>query len=387
MENAIILIAFGILFLAGLALETVGRNIHVPRVTLLILLGAVLGPAVLDLLPNVVTDTDEIVAPTALTMVAFILGSSLLGSTLRAHGRAILTISISVVIVSVFFVGGGLMLIGVSAPVAFLLGAISAATDPAATMDVIGQSGKTGRFVNHLRGIVAIDDAWGLIVFSIVLTLVGTLLGHETGALWRGLREAGGSVLLGLAIGLPGAYLTGRIKTGEPTLMEALGLVFLCAGLALYFELSYLLAGMVAGTTIVNLAKHHDRPFHEIERIEWPFLLIFFVMAGATLDLRGLVSIGAVGVGYVLLRAIARIIGAWIGARVAGLPGREGGMMGMALMPQAGVAIGMALVVAERFPDMGETILTITIASTIIFEIFGPMMTLYALNHTSDERD
>jgi Kef-type K+ transport system membrane component KefB len=387
MQDAILLIGFGVLFLAGLALDSVGRHIHVPRVTLLILLGAVVGPPVLDWLPRGMVEADDVVAPTALTMVAFLLGGALHRRKLAAHGREILMISITVVAVSVIVVAGGLMLAGVSAAFAFLLGGISAATAPAATLDVIRQSGKTGRFVDNLRGIVAIDDAWGLIVFSLVLTVAGVLAGNgHSNALADGIIEAGGSILLGLAIGLPGAFLTGRIKPGEPTLIEALGLVFLCAGLALWFELSFLLAGMTAGVTIVNLARHHDRPFHEIERIEWPFVLVFFVMAGATLDLQGILAIGWIGLGYVALRTVSRVLGAWVGGRLAGLPGRESGLMGLALMPQAGVAIGMALVVAERFPEIGQQVLTITIASTIVFEIFGPLLTMYALNQADRDQ-
>ena len=381
MENAYFLIGIGILFLAGLALDTIGRRVHVPRVTLLILLGAVVGPPVLDLLPPSVTRADDLVAPTALTMVAFLLGGALQRKTLAAHGRTILLLSLSVVIVSVAAVAGGLMLLGVPAAFAFLLGGIAAATAPAATLDVIQQSGRSGEFVDNLRGVVAIDDAWGLIVFSVVLTVAGALAGNGAdGALVNGLREAAGSVLLGLAVGLPGAMLTGRIKPGEPTLIEVLGLVFLTAGLALHFELSYLLAGMVAGAVIVNFARHHERPFHEIERIEWPFLLVFFVMAGATLDVEIMAGVGGIGIAYILLRAGARVAGAWIGGRLAGMPGREAGLMGLALMPQAGVAIGMALVVSERFPGMGEKVLSITIASTIVFEVFGPLLTQFALD-------
>lgn len=386
MENAASLIAIGILFLAGLALDTLGRRVHVPRVTLLMLLGALVGPPVLDILPENLVDADDLIAPTALTMVAFLLGGSLDRRTLVAHGRTIMIMSLAVVTVSVAVVSGGLILLGAPAAFAFLLAGISAATAPAATLDVVKQSGRTGRFVDNLRGIVAIDDAWGLIVFSLVLTLAGALTGNGgEGALLHGLAEAGGSILLGLAIGLPGAILTGRIKPGEPTLIEVLGLVFLCAGAALYLELSFLLAGMVAGATVVNLARHHERPFHEIERIEWPFLLVFFVMAGATLNLAGLAAIGWIGLAYILLRAAARILGAAVGGLLSGLPMRESGLMGLALMPQAGVAIGMALVAAERFPGIGTQVLTITIASTIAFEIFGPLMTQFALERTAED--
>lgn len=382
MAQETLLIALGVLFLAGLALDAFGRRVHVPRVTLLIILGAVLGPPVLDLLPLDVDEANELYAPTALTMVAFLLGGSLKRQTLAAHGREILIVSLTVVGISVAVVSAGLALLGTSAAVALLLGAISAATAPAATRDVVHQSGRKGRFVDNLLGIVAIDDAWGLLAFSVMLTLVGVLSGGDgSAALLHGLWEIGGAIGLGLAIGLPAAFLTGRLKPGEPTLIEALGIVFLCAGLALWLDLSFLLAGMTCGATVVNLARHHEQPFHEIERIEWPFLLLFFVMAGASLEVAHLSGVGLIGVAYVVLRFSGRILGGWLAGMLAGLPAREGRLTGMALMPQAGVAIGMALVAAEQFPQLGEAILAITISSTIVFELIGPLMTQYAITH------
>lgn len=388
MSSPEFLIAFGILFLAGLALDSVGRRVHVPRVTLLIMLGALVGPPVLDLLPSGIDGASDLLAPTALTMVAFLLGSALEPETLRAQGRQILIISLTVVIVSVLLISVGLTLIGVPLASALLLGGISAATDPAATRDVVQQTGATGRFPTNLLGIVAIDDAWGLLAFSLVLTVASVLVGGGAGDhVLNGLREAGGAIGLGLAIGLPAAFLTGRTKPGEPTLIEALGLVFLCAGLAIQFGFSFLLAGMVCGATIVNFATHHERPIHEIERIEWPFMLIFFVMAGASLETADLRGMRFVGAAYVVLRLVARILGGWLGGRLAGLPGRESRLTGLALMPQAGVAIGMALVAAERFPAFGKPILAITIASTIAFELFGPLMTQIALARASKTAD
>ncbi len=384
MNHDFILITIGILFIGGLALDVVGRRAHVPRVTLLILLGVAMGPTALDLLPQEMTGEGELFAPTALTMVAFLLGGHLDRHILAAHGREILAMSLAVVGVSVLLVAGGLWLLAVPLPMALLMGAIAAATAPAATLDVIRQFGRKGRFATNLAGIVAIDDAWGLVLFSLAMTVAGAMLGAGIeGPLWHGLHEAGGSVALGLAVGLAGAALTGRVKPGEPTLIEALGLVFLTAGLALWLDLSYLLAGMVAGATIVNLARHHDRPFHEIERIEWPFLLLFFVLAGASLKVNEIGAIGAIGLAYIGLRAAARVAGGTLGAMLAGIPLSEGTMMGLALMPQAGVAIGMALVAAERFPTFGETLLTVTVASTVIFELVGPYLTLFALDRAA----
>lgn len=388
MELAPILIVLGVLFLTALILDAVGHIVHIPRVTLLMLLGAVLGPPALDVLPGFLSGTHEAYAAVALTMVAFLLGGSLDRRTLGTHGREILAVSLCVVIASVLIVAITLLLTGVPMILALSLAGISAATAPAAMRDIIKQSGRKDRFVTNILGIVAIDDAWGLIAFSLCLLLAGSLAGHGASeAFAEGMWEAGGGIILGLVLGLPAAFFTGRLKPGEPSLLEALGVVLICAGAALYLGVSYLLAGMVAGAIVVNLAKHHQYPFHEIERIEWPFILLFFIMAGASLEIELLAEIGVAGALYIAARIVARLFGGWTGARLAGLSSKEGLMTGLALTPQAGVAIGMALVAADRFPDHAQQILAITIASTIIFEIVGPFFAQFAMAQVPDEDD
>lgn len=382
---AVILFAFGVLFLAALALDALGRIVHVPRVTLLILLGVVFGPPGLGLLPDETHDARDVLTPTALTMVAFLMGGTLDRATLGAHGRRIIILSLGLVVVTALAVAGGLALIGAGAVTALLLAGIATATDPAATIDVLRQSGRGGPFERVLTGIVAIDDAWGLLAFSLALTLANLVAGSAGGApVLEALREVGGAIVLGLAVGVPGAYLTGRLKPGEPSLIEALGLVFVTAGAALTLELSYLIAGMTAGVVIVNLARHHDRPFHEIERIEWPFLLLFFILAGAALDPDQLRAAGLVGAVYIGLRIAGRIAGGMLTGPPAGIGVRGGALTGLALMPQAGVAVGMALVAAERFPGAGDTVLAVTIAATIVFEVIGPPLTQWTLRRAPD---
>jgi NhaP-type Na+/H+ or K+/H+ antiporter len=207
----------------------------------------------------------------ALTMVAFLLGNALTLKSLRRNGTAIFAISLSTVIVTVAVVATGLWAIGVPAPVAILLGAIATATDPAATQDAIRQSGVTNRFTEQLRAIVAIDDAWGLLAFSLAAVAahgLATTGGMDLSALGTAVWEIGGALVLGCALGLPASYLTGRLRRGEPMQSEALGIVFLAAGLAIWFEVSFLLTGMTAGMIIANFARHHDTAFHEIEHVQ-----------------------------------------------------------------------------------------------------------------------
>ncbi len=190
------------------------------------------------------------------------------------------------------------------------------------------------------------------------------------------------ALLLGGLIGLPAAYLTGRIKSGQPMLIEALGLVFICGGAALWLDVSPIIAAMVMGMVITNLAKHHDYPFHEIENIEWPFMVIFFMLAGASLEIGMLAEIGLVGGVYLLARVGGKLLGAWVGALVSHADKEVRHWMGMALMPQAGVAIGMALLTANQFPEYRQTILSIVISTTVLFELVGPIFTRMALKRT-----
>ena len=206
----------------------------------------------------------------------------------------------------------------------------------------------------------------------------------ETGGTcsWSAAWEIGGAVLLGLLLGIPMAYLTGRLQPGEPTLAEALGIVLLCGGLASLAEpVSFILAGMVLGATVANLATHHRRPFTAIEGIEWPFMILFFILAGASLEIDSLWKTSLLGIAYILLRMVGLVLGAWAGGVMSEADPAWRRWMGMALWPQAGVALGMALLASHHLPEFKEVIMPVVIGSTIIFELIdkksseGPVMT------------
>lgn len=387
MEHHFIFLTIGSVLLAGMCADVVSRHTNLPRVSLMIVLGAIAGPSGLSLLPEAYSDWYEILASAALTIVAFLLGGQLSLDNLRQNGRMILTVSVTVVILTGATVFVGLVLCGVSVILALVLAGIATATDPAATQDVVRQTKAKGPFTDTLLGIVAIDDAWGLIVFSLLLMVAKAILGDGgVTILHESLADIGGAIAIGAVIGIPAAFLSGRLSKGEPTQAEAIGIVFLCAGLAIWLEVSYLLAGIVAGALIVNFAKHHTRPFHEIKHIEWPFMVIFFVFAGASLDLSGLKAIGLIGLAFLGLRALGRFVGGWVGGVLAQAPVLQRRWMGLALMPQAGVALGMALIAANEFPAHADAILAAAIGSTIIFELFGPMVTQVALKRVGESR-
>jgi len=381
MPDSLILITIGGLLLVGLAMDELGGRTRLPRVTLLVLFGIAAGPSGFDLLPAAVQDWYPLVATMALVMVAFLLGGKLTYKVLAEDGVHIFGVSTGAVAVTAVLVGGGLWLIGVDPVLCLVMAGISTATAPAATQDVVQRSNAKGPFSRTLLGVVAIDDGWGLIVFSLLLAWGHALLGQNpAGVLEMAGKELGGALLVGLIVGLPAAFLTGRLKPGEPSQAEALGVVFLCGGLALALGASFLLAAMIAGIVVANFARHHNRAFHEIEHIEWPFMVLFFVLAGASLEVSALPAIGMVGAVYIVLRAVGRIAGGWLGATATGMPSGHRFWIGVALMPQAGVAMGMAMVAANSFPQYSSEILGVAVGTTILFELIGPFCTQLALS-------
>ena len=376
-----ILITLGALFLIGLLTDLLGRHTPLPRVTLLLLAGFAIGPSGLNLLPDFQEDWFPVVTDIALSMVGFLLGHNMTMSALKKRGKIVLWISIGEVLAAAVAVFCGLLIIGVRPEIALLLAGIAPASDPAATIDVIREMRAEGEFSRTLESVVAIDDAWGLIIFSFLLAVVQALYGHGEwwGILLLSVWEIGGAVFLGLLLGIPMAYLTGRLQPGEPTLAEALGIVLLCGGLAVWLNVSFILAGMVLGGTVANFAIHHRRPFTAITGIEWPFMILFFILAGATLEIDSLKEASLLGIAYILLRMLGLVIGAWAGGVMSEADPAWRRWVGMALWPQAGVALGMALLASHHFPEFKEVIMPVVIGSTIIFELIGPVMTKKAL--------
>lgn len=379
-------IILGVLFLLGLATDAIGSRTPLPRATLLILFGFLISPSVFGLLPDITKTWFPLVANMALIMVGFLLGEKLTLSFFQRYGRVVFWVSFFEVVLTALIVFVGLLLIEIKLEVALLLAGISTATAPAATTDVVHEVKATGPFTKTLLGVVAVDDGWGIMIFSIMLALAQSISGH--GGAWDVILnsgwEIGGAMLIGVGLGIPVAYLTGRVKSGEPTLAEALGIVFLCGGISLWLNVSFLLASMTLGMVVANLAHHHKRPFHEIEHIEWPFMILFFILAGASLHFETLLHAGVIGTSYVILRIAGRLIGGWAGGTVSHADSNVRRWMGMALMPQAGVALGMALIASQQMPHLRSIIFPVVIGATVIFEIFGPIMTRFALSKSGE---
>ncbi len=390
MQNlALTFTVIGGLLLAGLFINTLGWRTRLPRVTLLLLFGFAIGPAGFDVLPDTTRNWFPFLSNLALVMIGFLLGQKLSRHHLEEYGKPIMLVSLAVVVMTIIIMAGGLWLIGVPLGMALLLGGIATATDPVATSDVVNEMKARGRFTSVLLGIVAVDDAWGLILFSILVPFSHFLIGdggNGTEIMLHGLWELVGAILLGVILGLPMSYLTGLLRRGEFTLIETLGMVFLCTGLAMWLKLSFLMATIVMGATVANLAKHSSRPFKALANIEMPFLILFLVFAGASLQPEMLTTAGWIGAAYVVLRILGRLAGGWLGGSLIQDPLCKK-WAGMAMLPQAGVAMAMALVTKQHFPEWGDTILSIIIATTVLFELIGPILTRIALRYSGETGD
>lgn len=378
------LLIIGTLILAGYITHVIGSKTHLPRVTLLLLLGTVSGPGILNLIPSIAEEWFPFISHMALAMVGFLLGERFYKEDLKDLGKNIFRISIVESLITAFTVLFFLILSGTNTLLSILLAGIAPATAPAATLDVVEQTKARGPLSKTLLGVVAVDDIWGVMLFSISLVFVEATVGSTNGnvilsMLWQIL----GAVSLGIIIGIPMSILTGRIKKGEPTLMEALGFVFFCGGISLYLDVSYLLSCMVLGIYVANTAKHHDKPFREIKGILEPFLVIFFFLAGYSYEILTLKTMGYITAIYILVRILGKIIGGYIGARLSKAPDYISKKIGFCLIPQAGVALGMALLVKENLPEIGNMVLPIVVSSTIVFELVGPVVTFHFLEDES----
>ncbi|MDX1693451.1 MAG: cation:proton antiporter [Ketobacteraceae bacterium] len=385
-EASRILTFFGAIFLLSLVVSHIARRLNIPRVTLLILTGVALGPHGLNLINGAERDWFPIITDVTLLIIGYLLGARLTKNYLSRYARGVIVAAFVITTITCVTVASGLLLLGFSVDIALILAAVAAATDPAATLDVLRERRHRGHFGLTLEGIVAMDDILGLFAFSFMLAALGVL--HDDGSagyqhLVHLVWEIGGSAVLGLGMGGLTAFLLDKTPRGHPVIVESLGFIFLCGGLAMTLDVSFLLAAMIMGIVVVNRADKTYEHLHEIEYIEQPFLVLFFVLAGATLELGNIVEIGMLGVAFVLLRIGGRLAGGFL-VPLKFIQQRERPWLGLALLPQAGIAMGMALVATAAHPDTRDTVLPVAITATVVFELIGPLLTHFSLTRVEN---
>lgn len=381
-----------LLLLLGLLAGKLVNKLKLPAVTGYLIAGIIIGPSFLSLLGQPMLDATDLISNVALSLIAFNIGSGLTAKNLRKLGKGVLVIAIlealgaTVAVTTVMF-----FVLKQSLAVSLLFGAIAAATAPAATVMVVRESRAKGPFTDTLLAVVALDDYVCVIVFSLLMGIASMLLvdGSVFTAmiLLEPLLEIVLATLLGGVVGILLNMLASRLSTKDEILTATLGSIFLAGGVALYAGLPILLVSMAQGVIVGNLCRRADVVLESIRNMDSPVYVLFFMLAGASLQIEYLSTIGVVGITYVIVRVIGKMAGASLGAYLTKAPDTVRKYLGLGLVPQAGVALGLSLLVRQQLGDVGSIISTTIVATTVIYELIGPACSKFAIIKAGEARE
>ena len=389
------LASLGVILLFALLAGHLVKFIRVPEVTGYIAAGILVGPHVFGWITHENLRTLEVFSEVALGLILFSIGGVFEASKLRTAGRSVAIITLVESVLSAALVGGGMLLAGQPWPVALLLGTIAVETAAASTLMVMRECNSAGPFTDTLTGIIGVNNILCIVAFSIASAAVQFGQATEPVDGWYGVYatiyplvwQLVGSAALGYLVGLLLAAWSRQVIEKGETLILLIGCVLLTVGVATVLELSPLVASVAVGATMVNLSAESRRLFDALGETDPPLYAIFFVIAGADLNLALLTSLGVLGGIYVAGRLAGKFAGAWIGSRVADAPPTVRGPLGIAMFSQAGLAIGLTLAIQQRFPELAPTVNTIVLASVVVFELIGPLSARLALARTGEIRE
>lgn len=406
MDNT--LLALGIAMAVGLLFSRIIKLVKLPNVTAYLIGGLLIGPSLWGLitggefaiLSHDAVESFGIIVNLALGFIAFSIGGEFKISTLRRLGKNVTIITLAQALGTVIVVFTALSVAGLCGllgdnywPVVFTLAAIATATAPAATLLVVRQYKAHGPVTETLLPVVAMDDAIGLMVFSIFNAIAmalasGEKLGVATMIL-EPLREIGLSLLVGLLLGAILAVCTRFFKSRANRLSLCITATLLGVALSEMWHLSSLLLCMMIGAVLCNFGKDVDRILDGAERWTPPLFMLFFVISGAELNLEILPTVGVLGALYIIFRMLGKYFGAMAGAGMVKADPNVRKYLGITLFPQAGVAVGMATIALTEFTalgqsELGKKIQAVVLCATLVYEIFGPMLTKIALKKAGE---
>lgn len=406
------LLAIGLAMFAGLFLSRLASKFNLPDVTSYLVAGVLIGPLCLGALgiSNLGLPSFDfveklgLISDVSLGFIAFSIGNEFRLEELKHIGRQATIVAIFQALSATIFVDVGLLILhlflGDTLPVytCIVLGAIATATAPAATVMVINQYKAKGPLTNILLPIVALDDAVGLIVFAVSTGIAKALISGSinlVSVIVNPLVEIVASLVLGAALGWVFSIVEKFFNSRSKRLSLAVAFVFLCTAFS-KIELSFgngveigfssLLVCMMCGTIFCNLCDFSDEIMYRTDRWTAPVYVLFFVLSGAELDLRVFGSAAVVGIGlvYILMRSAGKIVGASVSSRMVGCPKTVCKYLGITLLPQAGVALGMSATVAADFGAEGAIMRSIVLFSVLIYELVGPILTKIALTASGE---
>ena len=387
--------SLGLILLLALLAGHLVQSLRVPEVTGYLLAGIALGPSVLGWVSHENLQALNVLSEVALRLILFSVGSVFQHARFSRYGKRIFYLTLIESAAAALLVGLGALVIGQPWQVAGLLGAIAIATAPASTLMVLRECNSKGPLSDTLLGIIAVNNILCLGAYSLVAACIdlgsgwgasGALLETFYGSIYPLIWQLLGSVALGFLVGLMLAGWATKVNEQGEMLMLLAGSVLLCVGVARILELSALIASLGVGATMVNLSARSRRLFNTLSRTDPPFYAIFFVIAGADLDVSLVPSMGILGIYYLFARAAGKFWGARYAARWLGLEDAVQRLLGFGLMAQAGLAVGLVLVINQRFPEYAEIVSTVVLSSVVVYEMFGPISTRYAITRSGEAR-
>lgn len=380
-----------LLLFSGLFLGRAVKYLRLPNVTGYLIAGLLIGPHVFKLLSADTVSQLNIISEMALAFIAFSIGSEFKLSYLKKAGMTPIVIALCEALLASVLVTGALVLFGFDIKTSLLLGAIAAATAPAATVMVVKQYNAKGPVTNTLLSVVAIDDAVALMAFGFAMAVVNAMISPgQNSALVTALLplvEIIGSIVLGLILGFLFNIPLKFFKKNSNRLIITCGFVFLANAIASYAGLSSLLLCMSMGAALINTSSSGRSIFKIVDSITPPIFLMFFVVSGAELDLAIIPKIGLIGIIYLTVRVIGKVAGASLGAYIMKAPETVKKYIGLTLIPQAGAAIGLSLIASNTLPEGGKTIRAVILCATLIYELIGPAVTKIGLKKAGEIKE
>ncbi|MCK4418988.1 cation:proton antiporter [Candidatus Aerophobetes bacterium] len=396
------ILAIGILIIAGFFGGLVAKKIRYPRISGYIIVGMLLSPSVLNVIPSQLIREDlNVITDIALGIVAYLIGGSLNLERLKKLGKNIVTITPFQALGAWIFVSLLIIFLGhfvikfdilnpnfyqTYLPMAIIIGAISCATAPAAVLAIVHEYRAKGPLTTTLLGVVALDDAFTILGYAIAISIAGVLIiGVQALSLYQMLvvpiLDIAGSLLVGTGFGFVLVYMSRFAKTRKTLLVTVLGMIMLSIGTTKILGISSLLANMAMGFVIVNKMKPSEEMFGVISDIEDVIFAMFFTLAGAHFDLGVVKTAGILALLIVIGRFSGKFVGAKMGAAISQAPVVVRRYLGLGLLPKAGVTIGLILLAQQNstFTIIGPIMVNAILASVIINELIAPPLTKYAL--------
>ena len=376
-----------IMIFAGMFCGRMAKHIRLPNVTGYLVAGLLIGPSVFGVLSADFLDTISIISTVALGFIAFSIGNEFKITYFKRVGVAPIVIACMESLFAVVFVVLGLIISGQNVSFSLVLGAIAAATAPAATIMVIKQYRAKGPVTETLLSVVAIDDATALILFSLAVAVAQALSNGAASlgaSLLSPLKEIGGALVVGAALGFVFLLPLRFFKKAGNRLSLIAAFIFLGLGISEWLGLSDLLLCMAMGAVVANFSADVGSIMDLCDGVTPPIFMLFFVASGADLQLSVLPTVGLIGVVYIVLRVVGKYFGAAIGAAMCKCEGAVRKYLGPCLLPQAGVAIGLSLAAGQVVPEHAPQIRAVILCGTLIYELIGPAVTKLSLKKAGE---